>query len=104
MYETEKIPVTWVVTRRKLLEDICLLGQAVAFFKYACLRRSKADLSWAQGLLRLALLLHFQGGCPHSWRNASEVSRQEVAARCGKASLHVLAVSYHVVERSHVGA
>ena len=80
MYETEKIPVTGVVTRRKLLEDICLLGQAVTFFKYECLHLSKADLSWAQGLLHLTLLFHFRGDRPHSWRNALKLKFKSVGA------------------------
>ena len=36
--------MSWVVTRRKLFQDIYLLGLAVTFFKYECLASSEGRL------------------------------------------------------------
>ena len=65
-------------TRKKLLHDICLLGQAPTFFKHECLHLPKADLNWSQGLLHLVLLFHFQQPAKSSWGQALKSKLQSM--------------------------
>ena len=66
----ERTHTSWTLTRQKLLHDICLLGQALTFFKHECLHLPKADVNWSQGLLHLVLLFHFQQPGKSSWGQA----------------------------------